>query len=85
MKLSKEHLKGIAMSSKEIYRGICSMLRRTHGATAIEIQHRFNLTYTQTIDYLMQVRHDFTLLKNGTKLKIARYNKQSPKRPIRPQ
>ena len=63
------------MPSKEVYRGICTMMRRKNGATAIEIQYKFKLTYAQTIDYLMQAKADFSVVKNGTKLMIKKDGK----------
>lgn len=57
------------------------MLRQKSGAMAIEIQYRFKLTYSQTIEYLMEAKNDFSLLKNGTKPKLQMKITQIPKRP----
>lgn len=60
------------MPSKEVYRGVCTMLKRKFGTTAIEIQYKYNLTFADTIYYITKAKNEFGVIKNGTKLKIIK-------------
>lgn len=69
------------MASKEVYRGICFMLKRKTGTTAVEIQYKYNLTSKDTVLYILQAQKEFNLVKTGNKLRIPKdQNNQNVRR-----
>lgn len=60
------------MPSKEIYRGVCTMLKRKFGTTALEIQYKYKLDFADTIYYITKAKEEFGIVKNGTKLKLIK-------------
>ena len=63
----------MAMPSKEIYRGVCTMLKRKFGTTALEIQYKYKLDFADTIYYITKAKEEFSNSQNSNIQKWSAY------------
>lgn len=65
------------MPSEEIFSGMCEMMKRKNGATAIEMQYKYKLPFEDTVFYILEAEKMYDIVKKGRKLQIiAKKNKK---------